>query len=88
MATFAELNAIAQTACDAWSHALQAAYGKKAGDARYDKRGWSTPELKALRDACCAASDARHSAWVGLTNHERELFNAAWQSRRDSARLS
>ena len=64
MATFAELNAIAQTACDAWSHALQTAYGKKAGDARYDKRGWSTPELKALRDAYRAASAARHSAWA------------------------
>ena len=73
MATFEELNAIAQTACDAWSHALQTAYGKKAGDARYDKRGWSTPELKALRDAYRAASAARHSAWAGLNRQVAAL---------------
>jgi hypothetical protein len=38
-----------------WHLALEAKFGKQAGDARYDKRGVSTPELKALRDAKIAA---------------------------------
>lgn len=38
-----------------WSIAFEKAYGKQAGDARYDARGVATPELKALRDAKVAA---------------------------------
>lgn len=35
----------------AWSRELQRVYGKRAGDARYDKRGVATPELRRLHDA-------------------------------------
>ena len=53
-----ELYKIAWAADEAWSVALQKTFGKKAGDARYDSRGVSTPELKALRDAKVAADAA------------------------------
>lgn len=42
-----------ETACLAdnmWMDALARLYGNKAGDARYDQRGFATPTLKALRD--------------------------------------
>ena len=35
---------------DAWSEALKRTFGMNAGDARYDARGYSTPELKRLHD--------------------------------------
>lgn len=33
---------------NAWSEELHRTFGKRAGDARYDERGKSTPALKAL----------------------------------------
>ena len=40
----------AVAADNAWSHALESKYGDNAGDARYDLRGISTPELQELRE--------------------------------------
>lgn len=45
----------------AWSAELQRVFGKRAGDARYDARGVSTPELKALYDAKRVADEV---AWA------------------------
>lgn len=45
----------------AWSTDLHRVFGKDAGDARYDSRGTSTPELRRLCDAKLAA-DAMVSA--------------------------
>lgn len=36
------------TADEAWTAELGRTFGRKAGDARYDRRGISTPQLKAL----------------------------------------
>lgn len=47
---------------DAWQVALVACYGKRAGDARYDARGESTPELRGLKQAKIAADAALHAA--------------------------
>lgn len=57
MKTRAELFQEAMAADTAWSKALIEKFGNKAGDARYDKRGASTPELEALRDAKRTADD-------------------------------
>lgn len=40
----------AMDADNAWQDELDRQFGKCAGDARYDKRGISTPTLVALRD--------------------------------------
>lgn len=45
----------------AWSRELQRVYGKRAGDARYDKRGVATPELRRLHDAWVAAERRREN---------------------------
>jgi hypothetical protein len=42
----------------AWSKALAARFGIHAGDARYDSRGTSSPELKTLYAAYRTANDA------------------------------
>lgn len=44
---------------DAYSAELRRVFGKAAGDARYDARGKSTPELRRLSDAKLAADAAR-----------------------------
>lgn len=44
---------------DAYSAELRRVFGKAAGDARYDARGVSTPELRRLADAALAANAAR-----------------------------
>lgn len=33
---------------EAWSRELGRVFGRRAGDARYDERGWSTPALRCL----------------------------------------
>lgn len=48
----------ALAADSAWSAALQRCFGRKAGDARYDKRGVSTPELQQLHQNFRIANDA------------------------------
>lgn len=45
-----------EAADDAWQAALEAAYGKAAGDARYDRRGYATPELAQLHTAKMTAA--------------------------------
>lgn len=46
----------------AWSAELKRVFGKAAGDARYDARGTSTPELARLCAAKLAADATRVSA--------------------------
>lgn len=43
----------------AYSAELRRVFGKRAGDARYDARGTSTPELRRLADAKITADNAR-----------------------------
>ena len=53
-----------ETACLAdnmWSDELTRLYGNKAGDARYDKRGFATPTLAALRDIKRQADKTWHA---------------------------
>ncbi len=58
-AMVAELRRRAYEADDAYSAELRRVFGKAAGDARYDARGKSTPELRRLSDAKLAADAAR-----------------------------
>lgn len=53
-----ESRAAAYAADDAYSAELRRVFGKDAGDARYDARGKSTPELRRLSDAKLAADAA------------------------------
>lgn len=50
--------AAAYAADDAYSAELRRVFGKEAGDARYDARGESTPELRRLAAAKLAADAA------------------------------
>lgn len=52
----------AKHADDAYQKALEAQFGKNAGDARYDKRGESTLLLRDLKRAKQAADLAWHNA--------------------------
>ncbi len=45
----------------AWSAELRRVFGKSSGDARYDARGTSTPELRRLYDAKIAADEAQRA---------------------------
>ena len=56
--TSATNSAAAYAADDAYSAELRRLFGKAAGDARYDARGMSTPELRRLSDAKLAADAA------------------------------
>jgi hypothetical protein len=58
-----ELHRAAQATDDAWQEALQAAFGKRAGDVRYTKAGQGEPgsELRRLYDARTAAQEAWHA---------------------------
>ena len=71
MPTISDLYSVAQRADDAWSKALQLAFGKQAGDARYDARGVSTPELKALNHAKKVADLAWHNSIHGDRQFKR-----------------
>ena len=53
------LYAAALRADDAYSAELRRVFGEAAGDARYDARGESTPELRRLAAAKLAADAAR-----------------------------
>lgn len=66
---------IYQAADDAWQAALVRQYGKDAGDARYDARGYSTPELQRLHDARAVEmaryfhqEDSRRAVLSGVRN--------------------
>jgi hypothetical protein len=50
-----------------WQAALVVVYGKDAGDARYDERGYATPELDSLKAAVRVAKEAHHEAYVAFT---------------------
>lgn len=52
----------AREADAAYSAELRRVFGKLAGDARYDARGTSTPELRRLSDAKVAADAAVRAA--------------------------
>lgn len=54
----AHLRRAAYEADDAYSAELRRVFGKAAGDARYDARGTSTPELRRLSDVKLAADAA------------------------------
>ncbi len=56
------LTTAAILADDAWQAALIRAYGKRAGDARYDARGQATEELRRLCAEMHEANEARHAA--------------------------
>lgn len=78
MSKIAEAYEAAQAADDAWQAEIDRVFGKnKAGDARYDDRGKSTPELLALNTAKRAADQVLHS-----------LFEESRQEARDSRRLA
>ncbi len=62
MATIEEFYKKAMEADKAFSEELTRLFGNEAGDARYDRRGKSTPELIALGDAKVAADLALHNA--------------------------
>jgi hypothetical protein len=68
MATdFEALHNAALEADEAWSRALVEAYGQRfAGDYRYTKKGYATPELKQLRDAKQAADQKLREAHEAL----------------------
>lgn len=53
-----DARAAAYAADDAYSAELRRVFGKAAGDARYDARGKSTPELRRLSDTKLAADAA------------------------------
>lgn len=53
-----EIRAAAYAADDAYATELRRIFGKAAGDARYDARGKSTPELRRLSDVKLAADAA------------------------------
>ena len=57
-AALSAARAAAYAADDAYSAELRRVFGKAAGDARYDARGVSTPELRRLSAAKLAADAA------------------------------
>ncbi len=52
---------------EAWSEALRCQFGGNAGDARYDSRGVSTPELEILHHNFRTANDA----WLEAVRRRR-----------------
>lgn len=56
--TYQEISDKAYAADDAWQAELEKEYGKDAGDARYDERGYATAELAALKAGFLEASAA------------------------------
>lgn len=53
----------AQLADDLWQAELVRLYARQACNARYDARGYATPELKRLHGDKRATSYAAHCAW-------------------------
>jgi hypothetical protein len=64
MSKILELHRKAETADEAFGAELRRLFGKEACDARYDKRGVSTPELKALAEAKITADTELHNAFM------------------------
>lgn len=57
----------AKTADDLYQLELERVYGRKAGDARYDRRkNAATPKLAELRAAFIAAQADRHAACMKM----------------------
>ena len=71
----------ALAADSAWSAALERCFGGKAGDARYDKRAVSTPELQQLHQNFRVANDA----WLEAVRRSRvavpEVASASYANR-------
>lgn len=80
-AEICRLYEVARAADDAWSDAIETVYGSKAGDARYDGRGQSTPELQRLYRAKYAADEAIHAAFEVARKAEK-LISLLTVSRR------
>lgn len=70
----------AVAADEAWQRELEQAYGKCAGDARYDKRGVATPELARLHSEFVAV----RAAYLALWEAERKEKYETEIHRRDS----
>lgn len=65
--TVEALRQAALAADDAWTAALRARYGSRAGEARYDRRGRVSPELEALYQAKVVAD----AAWLASSQTSR-----------------
>ena len=73
----------AQAADDAWCGALHRVYGKTAGGALYDRRGYATPELCALKARKLASDDVRQKALLAMMATDGGLPAAARNTDRD-----
>lgn len=76
-----------QAADDAWRRELEKEFGKKAGEARYDSRGKSTPTLKRLYDAYVASQGKSTNANNQEKNMDYEEFKGhmnAYEKEKDS----
>lgn len=62
----------AMTSDQAWPDAMTRQFGNRADDARYDRRGVSTPEMKALHQNFRAANDA----WLDAVRSHRKQGSA------------
>lgn len=62
-----QLYRAALNADQAWSEVLKRQFGCRAGDARYDRRGVSTPELTTLQQNFRVANDA----WLDAVRRRR-----------------
>ena len=77
--------AAAQQADDAWQAALEEAYGRHAGDARYDTRGVSTPALAALAERKIETCRNMSKKWA---EHRAEQSDASVRLEPGSVRLA
>lgn len=77
MSTGERLRQAAVAADDAWTAALRARYGSRAGEARYDRRGHASPELAALRKAYHDATEAWRRAYTVSLTHDGKFYVAA-----------
>jgi hypothetical protein len=71
----AEMERLYQAALNddiAWSRELRRIYGRRAGDARYDDRGVSTPELRELRTQKVESD----KIWLAALRATREPLHA------------
>jgi hypothetical protein len=77
MSIIEDLYSSTMEAFKAWMEALIKAYGEKeANYARYDERGFATPELRRLRDerrqAAKAFNDASHNPQLWTNNSGKQ----------------
>jgi hypothetical protein len=59
---------------NAWSSELTRVYGRNAGDARYDSRGYATPELKQLSDAFLIACEVWREEMRSNRDHNKIIY--------------